>query len=196
MNFPLFPLNTVLFPGCNLDLQIFEARYLDMVSACMRRGESFGVVTIIEGTEVGEAARRFSVLGCEALIRDFQQRSNGLLGIRVEGGRRFRVGEIVVQPDQLTVAEVQWLEEGGDAPLLAEQADLAALLGALAEHPLVSELGMGGAVAGQQALANQLAYLLPFSIEEKLQVLQQDLPVQRLQLIQQFLDQLQGEMTA
>ena len=38
MRYPLFPLGTVLFPGCNLDLQIFEARYLDMVSACMRRG--------------------------------------------------------------------------------------------------------------------------------------------------------------
>ncbi|WP_043308387.1 LON peptidase substrate-binding domain-containing protein [Pseudomonas sp. ML96] len=196
MSYPLFPLNTVLFPGCILDLQIFEARYLDMVSACMRRGESFGVVTILEGAEVGEAARRFSVLGCEALIRDFQQRSNGLLGIRVEGGRRFRVGEVTVQADQLSLGEVQWLEETGDAPLLAEQADLAALLGALAEHPLVAELGMGGVVAGQQALANQLAYLLPFTPEEKLQVLQQDLPAQRLQLIQQYLDQLQGEMTA
>ncbi|WP_394561507.1 LON peptidase substrate-binding domain-containing protein [Aquipseudomonas alcaligenes] len=196
MSYPLFPLNTVLFPGCILDLQIFEARYLDMVSACMRRGESFGVVTILEGAEVGEAARRFSVLGCEALIRDFQQRSNGLLGIRVEGGRRFRVGEVTVQADQLSLGEVQWLEEAGDAPLLAEQADLAALLGALAEHPLVAELGMGGVVTGQQALANQLAYLLPFTPEEKLQVLQQDLPAQRLQLIQQYLDQLQGEMTA
>ena len=73
MNYPLFPLGTVLFPGCVLDLQIFEARYLDMVSTCMRRGEGFGVVGILEGQEAGEAARRFSALGCEALIRDFQQ---------------------------------------------------------------------------------------------------------------------------
>ena len=35
MTLPLFPLNTVLFPGCMLDLQVFEARYLDMVSRCM-----------------------------------------------------------------------------------------------------------------------------------------------------------------
>ena len=34
MTLPLFPLNTVLFPGCVLDLQIFEARYLDMSSRC------------------------------------------------------------------------------------------------------------------------------------------------------------------
>lgn len=196
MSYPLFPLNTVLFPGCILDLQIFEARYLDMVSACMRRGEGFGVVALLEGREVGEAARRFSTLGCEALIRDFQQRPNGLLGIRVEGGRRLRVGEVSVQADQLTLAEVNWLDEAEDAPLLAEHADLAALLSALAEHPLVAGLSMGGVVAGQQALANQLAYLLPFSIEQKLQLLQLDAPLQRLELIQYLLDRMQGEMTA
>ena len=196
MNYPLFPLNTVLFPGCILDLQIFEARYLDMVSACMKRGEGFGVVTILEGEEVGEAASRFSALGCEALIRDFQQRPNGLLGIRVEGGRRFRVERVEVQPNQLTLAEVEWLAEREDVPLLAEHADLAALLGALAEHPLVAGLDMGGVVASQQALANQLAYLLPFSTEQKLQVLLQDEPLQRLEQIQALLDQLQGEMIA
>ena len=196
MSYPLFPLNTVLFPGCLLDLQIFEARYLDMVSACMKRGEGFGVVTILEGQEVGEAASRFSALGCEALIRDFQQRSNGLLGIRVEGGRRFRVGEVEVQADQLTLAQVDWLDEPDDAPLLAEHADLAALLAALAEHPLVAGLAMGGVVAGQQALANQLAYLLPFTTEQKLQLLQLDDPLRRLGQVQVLLDQLQGEMTA
>ncbi|MBD9427432.1 LON peptidase substrate-binding domain-containing protein [Pseudomonas sp. PDM15] len=196
MNYPLFPLNTVLFPGCILDLQIFEARYLDMVSACMKRGEGFGVVTILEGREVGEAASRFSALGCEALIRDFQQRSNGLLGIRVEGGRRFRVDGVEVQADQLTLAQVDWLDEPDDAPLLAEHADLAALLAALAEHPLVAGLAMGGVVAGQQVLANQLAYLLPFATEQKLQLLQLDDPLRRLQQIQVLLDQLQGEMTA
>ena len=196
MSYPLFPLNTVLFPGCILDLQIFEARYLDMVSACMRRGEGFGVVALLEGREAVAAARRFSTLGCEALIRDFQQRPNGLLGIRVEGGRRLRVGEVSVQADQLTLAEVSWLDEAEDAPLLAEHADLAALLSALAEHPLVAGLSMGGVVAGQQALANQLAYLLPFSIEQKLQLLQLDAPLQRLELIQHLLDRMQGEMTA
>jgi Lon protease-like protein len=196
MSFPLFPLNTVLFPGCMLDLQIFEARYLDMVSACMRRGEGFGVVGIFAGREVGVAAERFAAVGCEALIRDFQQRPNGLLGIRVEGVRRFHVEQVEVQADQLTLAEVTWLDEAADAPLLAEHADLAALLNALVEHPLVAGLGMGGAVASQQALANQLAYLLPFTVEQKLQALQLADPGQRLAYIQSLLDQLQGEMIA
>ena len=103
MTLPLFPLDTVLFPGCNLDLQLFEPRYLDMLSACLRRGEGFGVVTLLDGAEVGRAPRSYSEFGCEALIRDWRRQDNGLLGIRVEGGRRLRVDGARVQPDQLTI---------------------------------------------------------------------------------------------
>jgi len=190
---PLFPLNTVLFPGCMLDLQIFEARYLDMISRCMKQGQGFGVVCIIDGAEVGEAAGQFSAIGCEALIRDFQQRPNGLLGIRVEGGRRFRVQRAQVLPDQLTLAEVEWLDEQPEQPLEAEHADLAALLGALSAHPLVASLGMPSAPAGQEALANQLAYLLPLDAEQKLQLLETPEVQLRLELLQQLLELLQGE---
>ncbi|MGE8500264.1 MAG: LON peptidase substrate-binding domain-containing protein [Pseudomonas sp.] len=196
MSLPLFPLNTVLFPGCMLDLQIFEARYLDMISRCMKQGEGFGVVCILDGAEVGEAAERFASVGCEALIRDFQQRPNGLLGIRVEGGRRFRVQRAQVLPDQLTVGSIEWLDDAADQPLLAEHADLAALLGALAAHPMVEGLGMGGVATGQAELANQLAYLLPLSAEQKMQLLTVDLPLERLDLLQVLIDELQGQMNA
>ena len=196
MSLPLFPLNTVLFPGCNLDLQIFEARYLDMISRCMKQGEGFGVVCLLEGSEVGEAAGRFSAIGCEARICDFQQRPNGLLGIRVEGGRRFRVRHAQVLPDQLTVAEVDWLEEAAEQSLGLEHADLLALLEALAEHPLIAALGMSGAVSDQAALANRLAYLLPLALEQKLQLLDLDTPQARLAQLQVWLEQLQGESGA
>lgn len=193
MTLPLFPLNTVLFPGCMLDLQIFEARYLDMISRCMKQGQGFGVVCIIDGSEVGEAAGSFSAIGCEALIRDFEQRPNGLLGIRVEGGRRFRVLRAQVLPDQLTLAEIEWLDEQPEQPLEAEHADLAALLGALSAHPLVASLGMPSAPAGQEALANQLAYLLPLDTEQKLQLLDTPEVQLRLELLQHLLELLQGE---
>ena len=192
MTLPLFPLNTVLFPGCMLDLQIFEARYLDMVSRCMKQGQGFGVVCIIDGAEVGEAAGQFSAIGCEALIRDFEQRPNGLLGIRVEGGRRFRVQHAQVLPDQLTLGDVEWLDEQPEQPLEAEHADLAALLGALSAHPLVASLGMTSAPAGQEALANQLAYLLPLDAEQKLQLLEMPDVQLRLERLQALLELLQG----
>ncbi|MCY0109123.1 LON peptidase substrate-binding domain-containing protein [Pseudomonas monsensis] len=196
MSLPLFPLNTVLFPGCNLDLQIFEARYLDMIGRCMKQGGGFGVVCILDGSEVGLAPQGFALVGCEALITDFQQQDNGLLGIRVQGGRRFHVLRTEVQRDQLILADVEWLDEEPEQPLQEEDADLVALLKALAEHPMVEALNMGTDAPGQQSLANQLAYLLPFAEEDKIDLLQLDDPQQRLDAIQALLDELQGELFA
>jgi Lon protease-like protein len=34
---PLFPLNTVLFPGAPLLLHIFEERYRQMIARCLER---------------------------------------------------------------------------------------------------------------------------------------------------------------
>ncbi|WP_350612703.1 LON peptidase substrate-binding domain-containing protein [Pseudomonas sp. HY7a-MNA-CIBAN-0227] len=194
MSLALFPLNTVLFPGCTLDLQLFEARYLDMISRCMKKGESFGVVCILDGKEVGMAPDGYALVGCEALIRDFKQQDNGLLGIRVEGGRRFRVLEADVQRDQLLLAEVEWLEEQPERPLDEEDCDLLALLQALAEHPMVASLDMGADAEGQQVLGHRLAYLLPFTEADKVDLLQLDDPQRRLDAIQLLLDELQGDL--
>ena len=193
MTLPLFPLKTVLFPGCVLDLQIFEARYLDMIARCMKQGTGFGVVCILEGSEVGDAPDDIALIGCEALIRDFQQQENGLLGIRVEGGRRFGVLSAERQRDQLLVAEVEWLDVIPEQPLEEEDQDLLALLKALAEHPMVAALNMNTEVAGQQSLSNQLAYLLPFAEADKIELLQVNDPQQRLDGIQVLLDEIQGE---
>jgi Lon protease-like protein len=196
MSLPLFPLNAVLFPGCVLDLQIFEARYLDMIGRCMKQGEGFGVVCITEGSEVGNVPEGFSQIGCEALVTDFQQQDNGLLGIRVVGGRRFRVVEAQTQRDNLLLVEVEWLEEPDEKPLQEEDEDLVALLAALAEHPMVAALNMGLTASGQQSLANQLAYLLPFAEEDKIELLEIDDAEERLNAIQDLLDEMQGDMQA
>ena len=196
MTLLLFPLNAVLFPGCVLDLQLFEARYLDMIGRCMKQGAGFGVVCITQGSETGSAPGGYSLIGCEALVQDFQQQDNGLLGIRVVGGRRFRVVAAEVQRDQLLVADVVWLDEPEERPLQEEDADLVALLEALAEHPMVASLNMGVSATGQQSLSNQLAYLLPFTEEDKIELLEIDDPEERLVAIQELLDEMQGDLQA
>jgi len=200
MDLPLFPLNTVLFPGCVLDLQIFEARYLDMIGRCMKQGSGFGVVCLLEGREAGDGGVRHAALGCEAVVVDFNQQSNGLLGIRVQGRRRFRVAASHVEPDQLIVGEVEFLKEHREEPLSSDEDDLVALLHALAEHPMVESLNMidresrHGTEDTQQSLANKLAYLLPFLDDDKLKLLALDDPRERLDAIQDLLDELQGEL--
>ena len=55
VHMPIFPLGSVLFPGGTLALKIFERRYMDMATACLKSGSSFGIVLIRSGAEVGDA---------------------------------------------------------------------------------------------------------------------------------------------
>ena len=86
MEVPIFPLNTVLFPGGPLPLRIFEPRYIDMVSHCMKTESPFGVLLIREGSEAGQATT-FDI-GTLARITDLYQGSDGLLGVTAIGEQR------------------------------------------------------------------------------------------------------------
>ena len=77
MRVPLFPLNTVLFPGGPLPLRIFESRYIDMISERMKADAPFGVLLIRSGQESGPA-KTYGV-GTLARISDWYQGSDGLL---------------------------------------------------------------------------------------------------------------------
>ena len=109
-NIPLFPLKTVLLPGNDLSLKIFEPRYVDMIADCMRNNGHFGVVLIHEGEEVGHEADIHAV-GTSAVISDWQDRSDGLLGITASGQQRFEILSTEVKADGLCCAEVSFLEE-------------------------------------------------------------------------------------
>ena len=87
---PIFPLNTVVFPGGVLPLRVFERRYLGMVSECLRDGKGFGICAIRSGSEVGRAADCYAV-GTLVSIQDFDQGEDGLLHIVAAGERRFRI---------------------------------------------------------------------------------------------------------
>lgn len=106
---PLFPLNTVLFPDGPLPLRIFETRYLDMVSDCLKRGQGFGVCLIEQGTENGKA--RTYTVGTLADIRDWSNGPDGLLHILAVGDRRFRILQLRTQHNGLNVAAVEWLPQ-------------------------------------------------------------------------------------
>ncbi len=190
--YAVFPLKTVLLPQCTLDLQIFEARYLDMVSRCFKQERGFFIVGLEAGPEVGSGNLKFSALGCEARIIDWQQRDNGLLGIRVLGNRRGRIQEVAVADDGLVNAEVYWLPEAADAPPGEGHVDLLALRESLLQHPLGAGLGLPEVSASQQALAYQLAYLLPFSLEQKTALLAIEDPGRRLDQIDEWLHAMQS----
>ncbi len=95
-NLPLFPLNSVLFPGVPIFLHIFEERYKQMINRCVSGRKPFGVVLIEDGVEVGEAAEPYEV-GCTAEIVKVERLDDGRMNIVAIGQDRFRILDISQQ---------------------------------------------------------------------------------------------------
>ena len=90
MKLPLFPLNTVLFPGMMLPLHIFEPRYRKMINLCLEDSAPFGVVLIQSGPEVGGRAEPHRV-GTYASIARAERLPGGRLNIEAIGQERFHI---------------------------------------------------------------------------------------------------------
>ena len=137
---PLFPLNTVLFPGAALPLQIFEDRYKEMLQDCLASDSRFGAVLIKEGVEVGGPAVPHTT-GTMAEIVQVSDEQRGRFLVSCVGRQRFRIRSI---SDELPYLS-------GSVELLAEEADPGVtpeLTGAVREAvaaylALVSGLGGG-----------------------------------------------------
>ena len=193
---PLFPLRTVLFPDGVLPLRIFEPRYVDMISRCMREQSGFGVVLIRQGTEArrdpsDEQPECFDV-GTEARIVDFNQADNGLLGIVARGERKFRVVGTREQTDHLLIGEVQYLPEEMAGELLPEHEPLVSMLKELAEHPLVQKLDLQMDFEEARSVSLRLAELLPIEPEIKQALLQIRWPKERLTELARIVRKFQG----
>lgn len=176
---PLFPLNTVLFPGGPLSLRIFEPRYLDMVRRCLKDAGTFGVVLILEGAEAGAVAR-LADTGTSARLVDFDTLPDGLLGVVCVGERRFRVQRRWQQADGLNLAEVEYLPEDSPQALPADLAHLAELL-----REVLPKLG--GAYVHVEAhyelagwVSNRWAEILPLAPAARQELLELADPLERL----------------
>ena len=112
---PIFPLNTVLFPGAVLPLRIFEVRYVDMAKSCLKSGRPFGVCLIREGEEVGATAVP-EAIGSLAHIGDCDVEELGILKVRAEGQERFRIVATEVSRQGLILGEIEKLAPEPDAP--------------------------------------------------------------------------------
>ena len=117
LQLPIFPLNTVLYPGGLLPLKIFEQRYQEMTKACLRDTTPFGVCRIREGLEVGLPAVP-EPIGCTAIIAEWEMPHLGVFLLKSRGQQAFRIVEQSTQRDGLIRAEVELLEDeaGNPAP--------------------------------------------------------------------------------
>lgn len=184
----LFPLQTVLFPAGPLPLRIFEPRYLDMVSRCLRQNEGFGVCLTRQNASATEGAT-YSV-GTLAHIVDWGGGEGGLLHILVCGGRRFRVLEARVQENGLDVAEIEWLDDE-PATLLPEHAyPLADLLRQILTQVPEYYRRVEAHYDDASWVGYRLAELLPLSLPQRQYFLELEDPVRRLEILRTLVDSL------
>ena len=184
---PLFPLHTVLFPGGPLRLRIFEPRYLDMVSRCMREDSGFGVALIVAGSEAVGSAQTVEV-GTLARIVDFEQLEGGLLGITARGERRFRIVHVHQESDGLNVCEIEWREDEPRTEVLPQHAVLAELLRRAIEQigPAYGEFTP--AYDDASWVGMRLAEILPLAPVERQEMLELYDASERLQWLQSRLN--------
>ena len=171
---PLFPLNTVLFPGGRLPLRIFEQRYMQMAKGCLRDGAPFGVCLIREGAEVlpesGAPATPYDV-GTLARIGEWDMPQLGVLNVIARGEQRFRVLEQRVERDGLLRARVEPIGDDRDAEVPAPCAICAKILRRIAEQQpaLFAEPHRFDSASWVSA---RLAELLPLPAETKQELLE------------------------
>ena len=193
---PLFPLQSVLFPGGTLDLQIFEQRYLDMVAQCLKHDSGFGVILIEDGKEVlanaGQAAPSVVRVGCYSKIIDFDQNQHGLLNIRIRGEHKFRIVDYFESASRLMVAEVAFLEMEPVISTTDKDQGLIELLQTLLKHPAVKLDPKDIQFEDAALLGGRLSELLPLTNSIRQRLLELKDPVKRLRNLERILDELQS----
>lgn len=205
---PLFPLQTVLFPGGVLPLRIFEVRYLDLIKRCQQEGAPFGVVCLSHGGEVRQPRRGaapagdstpfepevFHDVGTLAHITSFERPQPGLMMIRCRGGRRFRLLGRAQLKHGLWTGEAEYLPED---PAVAVPPDLMHVqvgLQRLLQH-MQAQAGPADELPIQSPmlwedcgwLANRWCDMLPVSPQLKQQFLMVESPLLRLELVADLL---------
>jgi uncharacterized protein len=189
---PLFPLQAVLFPQGLLGLKVFEARYLDLASSCLREGTPFGVVHLLKGAEAGRKSdgATFDRTGCLAHIDSCDSEQPGILQLRCRGGQRFRLTQPRQRDNGLWLASAELIDDDAGAVLPAELAPAAIALG----HAIkaLQQQGSQPFLAPYRLqepgwVANRWCEILPISTAARQKLMELEDPVVRLRLVDEFL---------
>lgn len=213
---PLFPLQSVLFPGGALPLRIFEVRYLDMIGRCHKAGEPFGVVCLSEGSDTrrrapadgsgkptgdGFAREAFFPVGTLARITKFERPQPGLMTIGCVGTQRFRIQRSEQLKHGLWVADVELIDDDRVLPLPDDLLFTREALQGLVRNieDSIQQSGESGIEMPLLEpyrwndcgwLANRWSELLPLAPALKQRFMALDSPVLRLELVADTLGQI------
>ncbi len=189
---PLFPLRAVLFPGGLLNLKVFEARYVDLMTTCLREQQSFGVVALRSGHDVHRPGNpiSFEAVGALAELINIDSDRPGILQVSCRGGARFRVLTSRQRADGLWLAHTERVDsDEARAPTATQTATVRGLAEAIATMkgqglaPFLEPYRFDDA----GWVANRWCEILPISQAAKFRLMELPDPSVRLQLVDDFL---------
>ncbi|WP_372626157.1 LON peptidase substrate-binding domain-containing protein [Arsukibacterium sp.] len=157
----LFPLSSFILPGGKMRLRVFEKRYIRLVKEAGLGKRSFAMALL--NPFVSQHHRdRILPLATEAVIDDFEQLSDGLLGITVRGIRRIEIMDRWQEEDNLNVATVTELSSWPETRLSQRYPDLAkSFLQLLADYPQLQQLYPEPELDNASWLASRWLELMP-----------------------------------
>jgi Lon protease-like protein len=185
---PLFPLQTVLFPGGLLELKIFEVRYLDLISRCLREQRPFGVVALRAGGEsrVSRQAVALHAVGTLAELIDVDGAEANILFVRCRGAGRFHLDGTRQESDGLWIGNATAIDDDpdvapnpGHARIVKSLADAIDALSAQGAEPFLPPHRFDSA----GWVANRWCEILPLPLDAKQRLLALDDPLARLDIV-------------
>lgn len=197
---PLFPLNTVLFPGASLPLQIFEERYKSLLEDCLESDSRFGIVLIKSGDEVGRSAVPHQV-GTVAHITQVNEIRGDRFFVAVTGERRFRINAIT-QRRPYMIADVSVLPDTDVEEARPQSESIRELLNEYLRLITGLQGGWTSEVRTSRdpaSLSYYIAETLLIDLSEKQQLLEQPSAALRLEseadVLRRDIDQLRQRVT-
>lgn len=186
---PMFPLNTVLFPGVSIPLHVFEDRYRALVHHLLRIDDPservFGTVAIREGYEVGDhGAQSLYRVGVRMQLTEVESNEDGTFEIvatardriildGLETSGEFANGDVTDSPDE-PIEGSEALHNRARATFTAYRAAISAIQGSTFSGSLPRDPGY---------LSWTLAALAPLPMAERQSLLEAESPEARLELV-------------
>jgi len=191
---PLFPLSINVLPGALLPLQIFEPRYIDMVTQCLSKSEGFCIVlSREEGYHEENIDLSYHEIATYVEIVDFNQLDNGLLGITVQGKYKIKIEDAWKQDDNLLLGRIQTINEEDDN-LSGEPgySDLWNMVKEITNHPEIKKLNLDLNLESSKSVCYVLASILPLRPQEKQTILEFENNRDKLDYLKSVIKRLGG----
>jgi Lon protease-like protein len=189
---PVFPLTgAILLPGCQLPLNIFEPRYLNMVFDALAENRMIGMIQPLPEEERAKSETGLYPVGCAGRITAFEESGEGRVLIRLTGVCRFRAAAELPQKNGYRRILCDWSgyegdlkREGPSASLTSEQV-LGELQATLTHHSIRADWSQLEPLPGD-ILVNVLAMNMPFDAHAKQMLMEVGTVEERFEYLKQM----------